>query len=718
MATGTLASTAEQGCREAILREFSSALDDGHSARERRGELVELTRHAMQRCVDRNVHPRKAIDAFRQGEVLDADYGRFMCIRDGCVAIIDQSFSKILSVWHEPAHGIVLKKKLITSKMQRDHDAAVRRARDTSTWQSHTVAVVDQSGSMRKLDMDGVTMRSDVVWLNLAISVVASSLNSKERSDSDMLSVVQMKNSSEVVVAYEPFDWILYNKIVDLLRTSLPGQGGCYKPALETASALLGMSRSRNCALSLIFLSDGRPSDQVRRGDVGSWESKMKRYAKEFVASLAAPIGKRLAICLIGIGRSEADSEFQVLRAMEDEAKQYECPVVFESGCVSAMQLATALTTTGTNTTETKTQLGDHSADEEVRSFVKQPLREVGNDHITDTWKIVQQQCIVDAHGFKKWALLRTRWIEGRGWTPEKAFQNPAATGVAFETRWFGEGKERLAKEFREIDRNERFVGQPLVAKDSIMVKKSSNNRKDAKNFHKKFLRTHIVASEVAAVFNGLIERLGYISFPKLQFLECFVYMIQNEHGEREGYLVEPMLDIKNYKYHKFNDNQGNVLDTRSRRSTFSELELTSISECDENEDDEVEQDEIHDKVDPTSRANDILQSFSCFSLSYFNTRKLVCDLQGIFNERENVIQLTDPVVHSLGGKQPDDTDFGRTNLGQRGIDAFKRSHRCTALCRELRSTFVVSRSSTIHAHQNSYRRQIREFDRQSRYYT
>jgi len=269
--------------------EFLQALQAGQSGRLRRKELVEWTHHARQRSRERGVDSRKAVEALKEGEVKQADFGRWMCKRDGCVAIVDKDWSKILSVWHEPSNGIELCKQQITPDMMKDHICAVRRARDNSTWTSHTVAVVDQSGSMRKLDMDSYTMRFDVVWLTLALSVVANGLRSKERTDTDMLSVVTMQNSSEIVIAHEPFDWILYNKIVDLLRSSIPCQGGCYKPALETAAALFDMSRSRRCALSLVFLSDGRPSDQMQPGDIGTWEEKWFDTPRRLLQILLLP---------------------------------------------------------------------------------------------------------------------------------------------------------------------------------------------------------------------------------------------------------------------------------------------------------------------------------------------------------------------------------------------------------------------------------------------
>jgi hypothetical protein len=48
------------------------------------------------------------------------------------------------------------------------------------------------------------------------------------------------------------------------------------------------------------------------------------------------------------------------------------------------------------------------------------------------------------------------------------------------------------------------------------------------------------------------------LDFPRVTFSN--VYMITLDNGNRVGYLVEPMLDIKTYHYQEFNDNQGSAL--------------------------------------------------------------------------------------------------------------------------------------------------------------
>ena len=72
--------------------------------------------------------------------------------------------------------------------MMMDHRAAGNALSDKSKWNSHTVAVVDQSGSMRRDDAAGGATRADVVWLTLALDFVWKRLRSDEVFSWDVFS--------------------------------------------------------------------------------------------------------------------------------------------------------------------------------------------------------------------------------------------------------------------------------------------------------------------------------------------------------------------------------------------------------------------------------------------------------------------------------------------------------------------------------------------------
>ena len=124
--------------------------------------------------------------------------------------------------------------------MKRAHQqaSALIKARQDS-WTSHTVIIVDQSGSMRKTDVDGGSTRSDAVWLTVAVDFVAKQLETGKSSDTDVVSVVAMCSESTIVIDRQPHDWLLFNRLVDLLRSQEPHFDGNYMPALGGTPAPL-----------------------------------------------------------------------------------------------------------------------------------------------------------------------------------------------------------------------------------------------------------------------------------------------------------------------------------------------------------------------------------------------------------------------------------------------------------------------------------------------
>ena len=59
-------------------------------------------------------------------------------------------------------------------------------------WTSHSVIVVDMSGSMRRDDVNGARCRSDGVWVSLARDLIKALLDNGSRTSTDFISVVMM----------------------------------------------------------------------------------------------------------------------------------------------------------------------------------------------------------------------------------------------------------------------------------------------------------------------------------------------------------------------------------------------------------------------------------------------------------------------------------------------------------------------------------------------
>jgi len=188
--------------------------------------------HGRQRRMERDLTKRDLQVAKKYGEKVRSDFrnGRigYRFTFADIVYITDETCEHEVTSFCRQACGIDIEKKAITPKMQQEHSRNKRLLRDKTRWTSHTVVIVDQSGSMRKNDASEGATRSDIVWLALALDIVAKNLQNGERSSTDVFSLVTMCHSGGTALEFEPFDWVLYNKLVDFLRTSEPLGDGNY----------------------------------------------------------------------------------------------------------------------------------------------------------------------------------------------------------------------------------------------------------------------------------------------------------------------------------------------------------------------------------------------------------------------------------------------------------------------------------------------------------
>eukprot|EP00957_Ditylum_brightwellii_P141263 10762662-Ditylum_brightwellii.AAC.1 len=81
----------------------------------------------------------------------------------------------------------------------------------------------------------------------------------------DAVTIVLMGQEAKILIEEAPTDWVLYNRIVRIYnegRVRACGHG-CYRPSLDLAERILLKNDSSSCALLLMVLSDGRPSDST-----------------------------------------------------------------------------------------------------------------------------------------------------------------------------------------------------------------------------------------------------------------------------------------------------------------------------------------------------------------------------------------------------------------------------------------------------------------------
>jgi Alpha-kinase family len=246
-------------------------------------------------------------------------------------------------------------------------------------------------------------------------------------------------------------------------------------------------------------------------------------------------------------------------------------------------------------------------------------------------------------------------------------------------------------------------------------------------SYHKTFMRTQATAAKFANMFNSAAEALipqnDRHLVPVIEFLRPMIFeMVDEGEGAIYNVLVEPLIQGK---YCKFSDNKGN-LERELKRDFYYEnrdiavtsaalllgrevdilpknqhlsdgtskgqLGMAIIEEGSENEEsDEVddegeEENSLTDGFDAsTMRPVDYLASFSHYTYVRSGGSMMVVDLQGSFQERwlfedgRPKFLLTDPALHTNCISA---NNFGRTNLGRRGMKAFFKTHQCNACCR------------------------------------
>ena len=576
--------------------------------------------------------------------------------------------------------NIFLEREQITKDMQTRHEHACQLiSNDPSSWTSHTVLVIDQSGSMRTSDVQHSANRSEAVFNSLSLEFIAERLDIGDATDTDVVSVVLMSDTATIVLEERPTDWLLYNELLQLRHRS-PRSHGHYGPALDAAEELLCRNARGQCALVLMFLSDGQPSDHMqpgiqfpsRKGGRSHTEVHIE-FTQRKIAAIASRFGRRLAVSTIGFGGISQD--FSVLCEMADMAEEYGCRGSFQKPDLAKAALGKAISWLSTSLTATKiemTAIGG-SCLRTVRDVRREVHGAADEEWISDKWYVYNKMHEAQMDGGLshkcEWSIQVNEWVP-------KQFPE-TLRGVAMRKEIFGEGAERMVHKFRLVGQNGRFFGPCLVAKESRFVEDVETS--DNIQFHQLFCEAQTKAQKLADVFNEQIQKLRnkvVTSLPIVQFLECSVYVVHDQQLGMIGCLVEKMLDPK--KYQKWNNNAGYVYEAGKKVKWNDHSANACIMEeikCIEEESDDAEEEEEELAPEVISPA-DIPQAFSHFTYRATNRKMLVCDLQGVFDKSASppAFEFTDPVIHYASNKGRANV-YGRTDKGKKGMHHFFSKH-------------------------------------------
>ena len=100
---------------------------------------------------------------------------------------------------------------------------------------------------------------------------------------------------------------------------------------------------------------------------------------------------------------------------------------------------------------------------------------------------------------------------KGFRWQKCPALLNPRAAGISFSNDPFDQGAERIVYQLHEIDDNGKFVGIPLVGKDSRYV--NGDNLNQTRDFHFIFCKTKKIANNFAEKFNQWLDKSPKVMF-------------------------------------------------------------------------------------------------------------------------------------------------------------------------------------------------------------
>jgi hypothetical protein len=582
----------------------------------------------------------------------------------------------------------------MTNEMYRIHVAAETKLQeDMSSWTSNTVLVVDRSGSMRASDMWGSRNRLGSVWMSIALDFVAHRIESEAASTTDVVSVVTLEERPVVVIKEQPCTWVLYNELAKLYNdaTIHPKGHGPFLPSLDNAEELLLRNSNASCAMALCFLSDGKPSDAA----VYKYATKEKfeDMIISRVGSLAKKFGRRLTFTAIGIGIND---DFGTLEKMVEAAKDYGAVSSFRLPSMTSASLGETFTSVATSLTTTQTEMTD------VVTFKQNKIRDVERESRKKASQDVRYVTDDDFYIYRMKNVKRTVYREevtGRkrvGKFEEAPLQDKEAGFVAMSKGPFGEGGERFAYRFFELAKDGfTVVGSPLVAKESrLVLDGGAHDERARRKFVQTFCSTQQFARRIAEEFNEKLASTRRVdkSTPRISFLDCSVYQLNDINVGELSVLVEEKLDHN--QWFKWNANNGyvdgmkgapklNDMDIRKTMNRLTQNDLTIIEEDEEEEDSDGDEHAAPTLQPVCFTPSEVAQAFSHFSYWATGRKRLICDLQGVFDEKENVLRLSDPVIHYHSHSNRRFV-HGRTDRGWKGIGMFFETHHehCGHLCK------------------------------------
>eukprot|EP00798_Chlamydomonas_sp_ICE-L_P013532 gene13532-19402_t len=554
---------------------------------------------------------------------------------------------------------------------------------------SHIVLVVDQSGSMRTCDVADHKTRSDAVFGTIALDLIGRQIDHADTALTDAVTLIEMRDYATTMFEREPLTNVLFNKMLRRRNDSTPSSHGNYIPALERAACVLSKDAgNKQCALLLLFLSDGKPSDQ-RRGD----RARIKRA----VQHLAEPFGGQLTVGMIGFGGSQPD--FSVIESMAAATNAAGANGTFSNySHGDSSILSTTISSLSSKLSATRTRITALTRIAGSRQGLKQrPVGKAPAPHIArlasrtsdhfpeDEWRLCGPDRV------KNW-----QW-QGRSKGMVHIPMESPSLGVAVKICETGRGAERVVHELHHTVKDASSgklmpIGRALVAKESAYTEDDYLKR----DYHYCFCKTQQQAGRFARKFNEWVAMAcAQQKWPVpaiITFLAPTIYVCKFSNGPTTtALLVEKMLDqcelddVEELQDSRTEQQSLPHQSSGGKRQPRQQARAADPGPSKHWQQATAARQHYHGCGFPTGGYKPARIAFSHYTYHYSQRKSLVCDLQGTLDTSviPALFELTDPVIHYESNHERQRV-YGRTDRGRRGMDAFFRSHKCNALCRLL----------------------------------
>lgn len=574
------------------------------------------TDHGRMRREQRDIDKRDIQKAIKYGTRTSCWNGRWKIEYDGIIFITDASCRREVTAYPSP-----LSFAETPFEVTEEHSKAkLVLSRKPDLCASHTVLVVDNSGSMTTHDILYHRDRQTAAYSVTALELVAEQLFNGTANNSDVVSLIEFSNTARVVFEREPVSWVLYNKLLtrrdrrtfaarkEAEHSDILGCDSNYLPALVAAKKLLALDVHETCALSLFFIYDGAPSDAR---NLGLTPAAALRTMTNRVNDLAVCFEDKLTMTMVGFGNARCDfSSLEAMATAFNAASGDNHRAQFMYCNKMADGISSAISSMVSTTTMTRLTL---SRREKEKGRTKRNVAsEVETNNFND-WKFygIVGHFVYDpsVDDFVRHPGLPPGALRTSNKVQALKRQRELPPLLAFNTSHCGEGAERLAYRCQLSTQRSTagFVLGNMVAKETNLVERIEEHIA----FHKGFCKTQSLAAHLADEFNRRLQGLSSSDAnraPRVSFLACSVLVLVDPswpNGER-GMLVEKMLDRDRHGWQKWNDNNGAVdgkaahvpLDLDFELAKL-DREVTIIEEGSSDEETDSEDDDHVQEADP-----------------------------------------------------------------------------------------------------------------------